>query len=88
MKDCVKFIFMTGNIVISKGKYVDFKYVKIVNNNINIEPSQKGPVVCIYNKRDIKSVHTIPSTEEFMKTDPLGVYSKYLSLIKNGLKQF
>ena len=86
MKDCVKFIFMTGDIIISKNKYKDFDKIEIVNKNIFIEPSQKGPVVCIYNKKKINSVHTIPNTFEFMKTDPQGVCSKYLSLIGNGLK--
>ena len=86
IKDCVKFIFMTGNIIISKGKYKYFPFVEIVNKDVRIEPSQKGPVVCIYNKKGINSIHTIPSTEEFIKDDPEGVYSKYLSLIKNSLQ--
>lgn len=85
-KSCAKFIFMTGNIIVKKGKFKDYTKVKIVNKDINIEPSQKGPVVCIYNNKDINSIHTIPSTMEFMQTDPEGIYAKYLSLIGKGLK--
>ena len=86
MKSCVKFIFMTGDIVISKNNYKNFDNVKILNKNIFIEPGQKGPVVCIYNNKNINSVHTIPDTQEFMKKDPFGTFSKYIALLKNGLK--
>lgn len=86
-KDCCRFIFMDGNIIIAKNKTKNFEKVQIVNSNmISIEPSQLGPEVCIYNNKRINDIYTIPETNKFMKEDPYGIYAKYLSLIKNFLK--
>ena len=87
LKDCCKFTFIDGDIVVSKNKVKFFDKVQIVNSNIiSIEPSQLGPMVQIYNNKGINSIHTIPNTKKFMKSDPYGLCSKYLSLISNYLK--
>ena len=87
LKDCCTYIFVDGIIVIGENKFKSFEEVEIINNDrISIEPCQLGPMVCIYNNKDINTYHSVPDTMEFINKDPEGIYSKYLALIKNYLK--
>ena len=80
------FIFVDGDIVVGDRKIKDYEDVEILNDTISIEPCQLGPTVCVYNDKGINTTHNIPSTIEFIRLDPEGIYSKYLTLTAGCMK--
>lgn len=82
--DCIHFIFRGGEIPYKNDliEFEDFKK-KIKNHpNIEIQVSQKGPILIIHNDIGLNEFNDITDVYDFMHKDPNGKYSQFKSLIK------
>ncbi len=83
----INYIFQEGYVPIGKKKAVDFtKFEKMIaeNDRIFISYGQTGPVVTIKTNKKIVPIVDVPRTFEFMEYDPDGLFSQWLSLLKES----
>ena len=84
--NAINYTFQEGEVPINKKKTIDFdKFAEKVEGNDNIEvyPGQKGPIVTVRTKRPVENIMIdVPRVGEFMHYDPEGYFTQFLALIK------